>query len=121
LASRTARPIPPVMAASYPGFEGLVRKSVEGKAAYDLRELRSKLYAYYEANKTCPPDLSAVASEIPELKLPASGHPPSGEVRVSTFADIRDTGGWLYVKAGAGSLYIDCVHPDARGKPWSSH
>ncbi|OGS12959.1 MAG: hypothetical protein A2234_06890 [Elusimicrobia bacterium RIFOXYA2_FULL_58_8] len=108
---------------AWPGlFHNLPLKSAVGAQAMNLKQVRDSLSRYIEANGTVPPDLSSALSVIPVIKIPLTPHKASSEVRVSTFADIRDTGQWLYIAdSSAPVILIDCTHTDHEGNHWSSY
>jgi hypothetical protein len=108
---------------AWPGlFRGLPLKSATGAQAGNLMNARNSLAEYLQAGNAIPPDLSTVLPVMPALKIPLSPHKAGDEVHVSTFADIKDSGRWLYVvDASSPVILIDCAHTDFKGKPWSSY
>lgn len=59
--------------------------------------------------------------EVPEIKLKWKF--PSKEIRLVDSFEIKNTGGWAYVKnpkdANFGLLYIDSSSKDSKGRYWS--
>jgi hypothetical protein len=103
-------------------FHDLPLKSAIAAQRRNLQEARDSLSLYVRENTAVPADLSPVLPVMPALKLPVTPHKPGSEVRVSTFADIQDSGQWLYVAdSSAPVILIDCTHLDHKGKPWSSY
>jgi len=125
-------------ALAIPKFIRLADIAGEGAARSSLVSLRSAAAAYYgDNNGKYPAQLSDLApkhlAHIPALKL--KDHPQSSEVAAyegSVCAGaavdptkIRDTGRWGYVSDPAatchGTVFVDCVHVDAKQKQWVSY
>jgi len=108
---------------AWPGiFHNLVLKSASGQPVSNLRSVRENLSSYLQFSEIVPAAFSVVQPVMPALKLPLTPHKPSSEVRVSTFANIQDSGQWLYVAdSSAPVVLMDCTHLDYKGKAWSSY
>ncbi|HAT72831.1 MAG TPA: hypothetical protein DCS63_08455 [Elusimicrobia bacterium] len=91
-----------------------------------LSGLRMALAFYTLEHKTAPSAFEDVLRDgkleaAPRLKLP--GHFGSSAVRNTPSFEIRDSGGWAYVNDPRaprfGLVFIDCWHPDEKGRYWS--
>lgn len=116
------------------GDHGLIRKSEEGATRGNLGAIRSALSIYYgDTGGRYPPDMAALAvggkymKSIPLTRLPPY-HSRSDEVSTLGTEEYSaglfgDTGGWAYVTSGAkaGTLVVDCLHTDSRGKLWTEY
>lgn len=120
-------------------YKSLAVKSGEGATKGSLGLLRANSSIYYgDAEGHYPATLDALIGpkylkEIPKTKIAA--HMETGvvtlygaevctgkaEPRIDA-ARIKDTGGWGFVadpKAVChGDIFVDCTHPDSKGKPW---
>jgi uncharacterized RDD family membrane protein YckC len=125
-------------------FKTLSVKSGEGATKGNLGSLRSSLSIYYgDAEGQYPATLDALIGPkylpaIPTTKLPNHKETSAwtaygaevctGKTDYGTEIDasrIKDTGGWGYVadpKASCyGMVFVDCSHPDAKGKRWPEY
>lgn len=127
-----------------PGIEPSVPKTFPSPCALDMRcrtdagaakaqlgVLRSALALYYgDKEGEYPATLAALIpkylSYFPAISSP--GHPKSNKITVVTSAKgysagpyVKDTGGWLYFRVPGnekldGTVVIDCLHADEKGK-----
>lgn len=124
-------------------FRQLSTLSGEGATKGNLGSLRAGASIYYgDKEGVYPRTLEELVPQyvpaIPETKL--ADHAPSAawteygaevctgkseygaEIDVSK---VRDTGGWGYVSdpqaACYGTVFVDCSHPDSKGKPWPGY
>lgn len=117
-----------------PMFSNLIRMSKEGATHGNLSSLRSALRIYHDdARDNYPSELSALTKDgkylhaLPQAK-PANHHPDSSMIQYLTDAqyaagELDDSGGWAYVVSGssAGTVLVNCVHTDIKGRAWSSY
>lgn len=97
------------------------------EAVRRLAGMRVAVTLYKIANKSAAPaDFNAVIAggqleAPPELKL--KWHRTSSRVRQTSALRAEDTGGWGYVNDPGsrdfGTVFIDCLHRDERGRYWS--
>lgn len=100
----------------------LIAKSTAGATKNSLAAMREELGRYAAGQGSAPAGLAGLFPEMPRLIIPPAPHKNSAEVRVSSFADIRDGGSWLYVAdSSAPALLVDCTHFDYNNRPWSSY
>jgi len=114
-----------------PKFADLLASAREGGTKGHLGSLRSAVTIYYSQTEGIYPSdnlLSLVPlfiNEIPVARLPPY-HGDSAEVHnaLST-ATLTDFGGWAYNNVSSspqwGSVFVNCLHKDSKGYPWTSH
>jgi len=124
-------------------FKTLSVKSGEGATKGNLGSLRSALAIYYgDLEGQYPAMLDAlVPKHLPEIpKTKTEKHPETASwtaygAEVCTGSEeygkeidatkLEDTGGWGYVtdpKAKCwGMVFVDCMHPDTKGKLWPAY
>lgn len=102
-------------------FSGPFLSAAARRQEENLRAARSLFFAHVQRSGAVPAEFPAAVA-LPELRLPGAGHKPSAALRTAGFADIQDSGRWLYVADSTSpALLIDCVHLDRKGRPWSSY
>jgi prepilin-type N-terminal cleavage/methylation domain-containing protein len=116
-------------AIAIPKFADLINKSKEGATKGSLSSIRSAIQVYYGDNEGWFPadDLASLTanakylSEVPQAKLPGTGHPDVATVHVTTTAIAAHTGGWAYYNDTAsaatwGNFHVSCTHEDIKGR-----
>lgn len=127
-------------AIAIPKFADLINKSKEGATKGALSSVRSAIQVYYGDNEGWFPadTLESVIlnakyiGEIPQAKMPGTGHGDSKAVTARTNgAEPTDAGGWAYFNdpthsASWGNFVVSCRHEDIKGRdstnllsPWS--
>lgn len=129
---------------SFGKFKTLSVKSGEGATKGKLGLIRSNLAIYYgDSEGQYPASLDALVGPkyleaIPRTKLadhketdawtPYGAEVCTGEGQFGSGIDIqkiKDTGGWGYVADPNakcwGTVFVDCAHKDARGRPWPEY
>ncbi len=106
--------------------------SLEGAAKGGLGSLRAATSIYYgDTEGSYPANLDALVPKhvdaIPAIQV--GGHERTKAVRIVTKAGgksagpyLKDTGGWVYFQTPGnpdldGTVVIDCVHADYKGRP----
>lgn len=107
-------------------------RAMEGAAKGRLGSLRSVASIYYgDTEGSYPASLDALVPKhidaIPAIQV--GGHAKTNAVRIVTKAGgksagpyLKDTGGWVYFHTPGnpdldGTVVIDCVHADYKGRP----
>jgi hypothetical protein len=115
----------------WPKAKDVLRYAGEGANKGNLAALRAAVGEYKAARGVYPGSIedlktAGFIAEIPPLwgSGPA-GFPHAGTNAAAVYAtpEPRDSGGWAYsVRKGSAPLvFIDCVHKDSRGRPWSAY
>ena len=130
-------------AIALPNFSKFKGLADEGSAKGHLGSMRAAAAIYYgDSEGNYPADLNALVPKYLREIAPAgvlthpgvegievygaevcSGSKESGSELIP--AKLRDTGKWGYVVAPKapcdGQIFIDCTHPDSKGKAWFSY
>ncbi|MEW5905606.1 MAG: prepilin-type N-terminal cleavage/methylation domain-containing protein [Elusimicrobiota bacterium] len=128
-------------AIAIPKFADLINKSKEGATKGALSSVRSAINVYYGDNEGWYPAGPAAAAatdsilagalapkyinEIPQAKLPGTGHADSNQVAV-TSTTVTDGAGWVYFGNSQdsvrwGQFAASCTHVDLKGTTvWST-
>jgi prepilin-type N-terminal cleavage/methylation domain-containing protein len=128
-------------AIAIPKFADLINKSKEGATKGALSSVRSAINVYYGDNEGLYPSGAVAAAstdnnlavaltpkyinEIPQAKLPTTGHADSNEVAF-TSTTVTDGAGWAYNGNSGdnvrwGQFVVSCTHMDIKGTTvWSS-
>ena len=128
-------------AIAIPKFADLINKSKEGATKGALSSVRSAIQVYYGDNEGWfPADTLACVTlnakyiaEIPQAKMPGTGHLDSNTVTaVANGGAVTDGAGWAYFNdptaaASWGNFVVSCTHEDIKGRdsttlttPWST-
>ncbi len=110
-----------------PKFANLTRKSHEAITKGNLAILRTSISIYYMDNEGFYPYGNPVSSLIPKYldNKPlcyCHNHPPCDSIQ--DYGGVSgDTGGWGYwteTHPQWGKIFLDCIHTDLKGSPFSS-
>lgn len=116
-------------------FKLLMVKKAEGRTLHNLASLRLALISYSKNNAGRHPATleGLIGPSLPALPPTELGAHPKSNAWTAYGADVcfgadvddaklKDTGGWGYIADPrapcAGFVFIDCTHPDTRGKSW---
>ncbi len=114
----------------WPKVKDIQRYSGEGANKGRLSQLRTAVAEYKAASGVYPRDLaelerSGLLKKVPALwdtKWAGFPHEPTYSA-VYGSPEPGDSGGWAYAlaKDSAPVIFIDCIHKDSRGVPWSAY
>ncbi len=100
--------------------------AASARAGEDLKLLRERVSRFYSEFSRFPAVLEELESSGPAIADPglAEHRPPRKGGLFPGFEDlaekdraVRDSGNWGYDPA-SGSVFIDCRHPSADGRPY---
>ena len=107
-------------------FRHMNRSMEPAEVMRKLSGLRMAVTFFRVAHSRQPADIGEVIQSgnleaVPVIKL--KRHPSSSRVRNAREPAALDTGGWAYVSnpesRAFGTVFIDCVHKDGKGRSWS--
>lgn len=106
------------------------RVRLDSETLSELAALEAALSSYVKTKARAPARLEDLAPDfipaIPYLELGLPGHPPTDRVEVYPRGvrpapeTLRDTGRWGYAPGPSPAVFVDCTHPDSRGRAWYS-
>ncbi|MFA5779767.1 MAG: 16S rRNA (guanine(527)-N(7))-methyltransferase RsmG [Elusimicrobiota bacterium] len=112
-----------------PKFAEMIRRTKQGKTKGELGNLRSAITLYYSDMEGMQYPQNAVAisneagplqtkylSKMPAVKLGLTSHQETTDIDDFNEGDAStDLGNWGYI-ANHGSVFVNCVHTDAKGE-----